>query len=37
MNKFFRGFFVGAVITAIAALLAQKVDWQKIKRDLFGN
>jgi gas vesicle protein len=37
MNKFFRGLFIGAVITAIAALLAQKVDWQKVKRDLFGN
>jgi gas vesicle protein len=37
MNNFFRGFLVGAVITAIAALLAQKVDWQKVKRDLFGN
>ncbi len=37
MNKFFRGFFIGAVITAIAAFLAQKVDWQKVKRDLFGN
>ncbi len=34
-NKFFKGFFIGAVITAIAALLVQKVDWQKLKRDLF--
>jgi gas vesicle protein len=36
-NKFFKGFFIGAVITAIAALLVQKVDWQKLKRDLFQN
>jgi len=36
-NKFFKGFFIGAVITAIAALLAHKVDWQKLKRDLFQN
>jgi gas vesicle protein len=34
-NKFFKGFFIGAVITAIAVLLAKKVDWQKLKRDLF--
>ena len=34
-NKFFKGFFIGAVITAIAALLVQKVDWQKLKRELF--
>jgi gas vesicle protein len=36
-NKFFKGFFIGAVITAIVTLLAQKVDWQKLKRDLFQN
>jgi gas vesicle protein len=36
-NKFLKGFFIVAIITAIAALLAQKVDWQKVKRNLFGN
>jgi gas vesicle protein len=33
MNKFFKGFFIGAVIATIASLLVQKVDWQKLKND----
>lgn len=36
-NKFLKGFFIGSLITLIVTLLAQKVDWQKVKRDLFGN
>lgn len=36
-NKFLKGFFVGAIIATISALLVQKIDWQKLKRDFFGN
>ena len=36
-NKFFKGFFIGALVTAFISLLAQKIDWQKLKRDLFQN